>query len=117
MVDTIALPGATTSGFNSVFFGRSWGVAGAGVPGSTTGPRELYVATLSSLRNTVPLVFNAPTVSAPGVKPGDTMAPTIGTPAAFLPMLPADATTTMPAATARSTASASGSSRYASDAG
>src|SRR5688572_1889285 len=116
IVETIALPGATTSGFISAFFGISVGEVGAGVPGSTTGPRELYDATLSSLRNTVPFVFNAPTVSAPGVKPGDTIAPITGTPLASLPRFPADATTTRLLATARSTASASGSSRYASDA-
>ena len=95
MDETIALPGATISGFSNVFAGRSFGVFGAGVPGSTTGPRELNDATSSSLRLTVPLVFREPMVSAPGVKPGDTMPPTIGIPFAFLPWLPAEETTTM----------------------
>src|SRR6187397_1280241 len=90
----IALPGATRSGLISQVDGSS---------GSPTGPRDVYDATPSSDRATVPRVFSAPTVSAPGVLPGQTMAPMIGVPSSVLPRLPADATTTRPAATARST--------------
>src|SRR5438093_5820339 len=73
------------------------------------GPRELYVATLSSVRFTVPHVLSAPTVSASGELPGDVMPPRIMCPSADLPALPADATTTMPAFTASATARHSGS--------
>jgi len=57
---------------------------------------------MSSDRDTVPRVFDAPTVSAPGVSPGDTIPPTIGVPSSVFPRLPAAETTTMPAFTARS---------------
>ena len=42
---------------------------GAGIGNLTNQfiPRELYVATVSSERSTVPCVFSAPTVKAPGV--------------------------------------------------
>ena len=67
---------------------------------------------MSSDRPTVLWVLSAPTVSAPGVLPGETIAPMTGVPSSVLPRLPADDTTTRPAETARSTASASGSVRY-----
>ena len=58
-----------------------------------------------------PRVLSAPTVSAAGVFPGEMTPPTIGRPSSVFPMLPAAATTTRPALTARSTAWHSGSSR------
>jgi len=57
----------------------------------------------------VPMVLEAPTVSTQGALPGAPMAPYCGWPFAALPMLPAAATTTMPASTARLAASVSGS--------
>ena len=73
------------------------------------GPRELYGAYTSSSRDTVPSVLDAPTVRTQGALPGAVMPPYCGLPFAFFPRLPAAATTTMPASTARLAASASGS--------
>src|SRR5687768_12751837 len=68
---------------------------------SSVGPRELYPATVSSSRLTVFHVFSAPTVIAAGELPGDVTPATISTPSEPRPRLPADVTTTMPAATTR----------------
>src|SRR4029078_10860672 len=76
------------------------------------GPRELNAAIVSSWRRTVPLVLDAPTVMTHGALPGDPIAPYCGWPFAALPRLPAAATTTMPASTARLAASVSGSVVY-----
>ena len=84
---------------------------------NSAGPRELYVATTSSDRCGVPFVFSAPTVIAKGELPGDSMPPITGVPSGVFPRLPAAATTTMPAFTARSTASHSGSSSAGSNTG
>ena len=67
---------------------------------------------VSSWRRTVPLVLDAPTVMTQGALPGEPMAPYCGWPLAALPRLPAAATTTMPASTARFAASVSGSVVY-----
>ena len=69
--DTIRLPGATRSGFSR------WS--------NRVGPRELYVATVSSDRSTVPCVFSAPTVIAYGELPGDSMPATTVVPSGELP--------------------------------
>ena len=79
------------------------------------GPRELNPATWSSPRASVPAWVAAPTVSTHGALPGDVMPPNCVSPAAFWPRLPAAATTTMPASTARLAASASGSLAYDSN--
>ena len=94
-VDSMPTPGATRSGlaFSSI---------GAG-------PRELNAATMSSRRSTVPRSLEAPTVSTHGALPGEAMPPSCGCPAPSRPRLPAAATTTMPASTARLAASVSGS--------
>ena len=76
------------------------------------GPRELNTATLSSARATVPWWLEAPTVSTHGALPGEVMPPYSASCAVFCPMLPAEATTTMPASTARFAACASGSVWY-----
>ena len=55
------------------------------------------------------MVLDAPTVSTQGALPGAPMPPYCGVPSADLPMLPAEATTTMPASTARLAANVSGS--------
>ena len=62
-------------------------------------------------------MFSAPTVMAYGELPGDSIPPMTGVPSAVFPRLPAAATTTIPAATARSTASHSGSSAAGSNTG
>src|SRR5262252_3062604 len=93
--DTILLPGAATAGFI--------------VKSYLVGPRELYVAIVSSLRFTVPAVLTAPTVIANGELPGDVTPPRMTRPSGDTPLLPAAATTTMPAAYARATASHNGS--------
>ena len=67
----ILLPGAAMSGFTA----RS----------KRVGPRELYVATVSSLRLAVPQVLSAPTVIASGEFPGDVMPPRIGVPSSATP--------------------------------
>src|SRR5687768_13046872 len=89
------VPGATTSGLTAM--------------SNRVGPRELYGATTSSDRSRVPLVSTAPTVSAAGEFPGEVIPPRIGAPVDVAPWFPADATTTMPALTARATARQSGS--------
>ena len=76
------------------------------------GPRELQGARVSSPWRTVPLARTAPTVMAKGELPGEVTLPSTVLPSAVSPRLPAEATTTMPARTARSTAWSSGSSRY-----
>src|SRR6185436_16581048 len=76
------------------------------------GPRELNDAIVSSWRRTVPLVLEAPTVMTQGALPGEPIAPYCASPLAALPRLPAAATTTMPASTARLAASVSGSVLY-----
>ena len=73
------------------------------------GPRELKPAMVSSLRLVVPSVLDAPTVRTHGALPGDVMPPYWLSAVAFRPRLPAAATTTMPASTARLAASVSGS--------
>ena len=75
-------PGATRSGFAA--------------QSRYVGPRELNVAIVSSPRLGVPFVLEAPTVSTHGALPGALMPPYCGWPAAFLPQLPAAATTTTP---------------------
>ena len=75
------------------------------------------MATVSSERSGVPYVLRAPTVMTLGACPGLTIPPTIGVPSSVLPRLPAEQTTISPAATARSAAWASGSSRYDSSTG
>ena len=72
---------------------------------------------MSSDRSAVPRVFSAPTVSANGELPGDTIPPTTGFPSSVLPKLPAAATTRMPSSIARCTAWHSGSSLYDSSTG
>ena len=84
-------PGATTSGLITMSY--------------RVGPRELNGATVSSDRAAVPCVSSAPTVSTDGSLPGDVTPPNTILPSVVLPTFPADATTTMPAATARSAAS------------
>src|SRR5689334_23251160 len=96
MSDTIWWPGATRSGF--------W------KPSYQVGPRDEYHGMLSSLRVAVPFMSSDPTVMADGALPGEFIPayPTscvVGSP----PLFPADTTTTMPAATACSTACTSGS--------
>src|SRR5881628_3737532 len=65
----------------------------------------------------VPHVLSAPTVSAPGVLPGDVMLPSTVRPSGDFPELPADATTTMPALTAFCTTTHSGSVEDGSNTG
>src|SRR5947207_3507120 len=81
-------------------------------PSITVGPFELYVVSSSSDRAIESCVFNAPAVITYGSLPGDSMPPNTLWPAASFPRLPAAATTTMPACTARSTAAHNGSSLY-----
>src|SRR5689334_19331216 len=72
------------------------------------GPRELNDAMMSLLRS--PSSLDAPTVRAHGQLPGAPMPPhTLLPVAGFLPRLPAEATTVMPASTADFTARQSGS--------
>src|SRR5438552_396361 len=80
--ETVPAPGATRSGFAA----KSIAV----------GPDELKFAIWSSPRSVVPIVLDAPTVSTQGALAGAVMAPYCSCPAAFLPMLPAAATTVMP---------------------
>src|SRR6266540_1899882 len=94
-------PGATISGFAE----KSIHV----------GPRELKGPTVSSLRLTVDMWFEAPTVSTHGALPGDVMAPVSVRPLSSRPRCPAAATTTIPASEARRAACASGSSQYDSN--
>src|SRR6185436_4526174 len=94
-------PGATRSG-----------LAPASI---AVGPRELNAAMVSSLRSTVPMWLDAPTVSTHGALPGDVTPPYWPCPLAPRPLLPAAATTTMPELTAVSAASVSGSASYDSD--
>ena len=93
--ETTLVPGATTSGL--------------AMKSMAVGPRELNGAMVSSWRRAVPLAFDAPTVSTHGALAGAVMAPYWGSPLALRPMLPAAATTTMPASTARLAARVSGS--------
>ncbi len=89
-------PGASTSGF--------------AYPSNQLGPRELYGATVSSACVAVLFRFTVPTVMADGALPGDEMPPKPTRPVVgLMPLLPADTTTTIPARTADSTASTSGS--------
>ena len=67
--------------------------------------------TSSSNLAEVPKVLMAPTVSAPGELPGEVTPPKTLVPSFALPKFPAEHTTTMPAATARSTACATGEVR------
>jgi hypothetical protein len=91
-----AWPGAMTSGLMR--------------PSYHVGPRELNFATSSSSRLALALWRAAPIVSADGALPGDvTPAKPTSPVSGFMPMLPADTTTTMPARTARSTACTIGS--------
>src|SRR6185295_16867922 len=96
MFETSLEPGATMSGFCN--------------PSYHVGPRELYHATVSSAREIVCSVSTAPTVIADGAFPGEVMPAYAGSRVSVSPpKLPAEATTTMPAAEARSTACTSGS--------
>src|SRR6195256_1784971 len=79
------------------------------------GPRELNAGIVSSLRSTVPTWLDAPTVSTHGALPGDVTPPYCPRPSALRPLLPAEATTTMPALTAASVAWVSGSELYDSE--
>ena len=65
-------------------------MSGLTVMSNRAGPRELYSATVSSDRPTVPHVFSAPTVMANGELPGDVMPPSTVRPSADRPSLPAD---------------------------
>src|SRR6266851_9652145 len=76
------------------------------------GPFELYAASVSSDRAAVPCVSIAPTAIAYGLFAGVVIPPYTDRPSFVFPKFPAAATTVMPAFTARSTASHSGSSRY-----
>src|SRR5688500_14955826 len=85
-------------------------MSGFAYPSYHDGPRELYAATRSSSRLTVPKVRTEATEIADGALPGDAVpayptAPVVG----FLPKLPVDTTTMMPARDACSTACTSGS--------
>ncbi len=64
------------------------------------------------MRVSVPIVLEAPTVSTHGALPGAVMPPYCSLPAAFLPMLPAAATTVMPLSVTALAASVSGSVQY-----
>src|SRR5260221_12741525 len=99
----VPTPGATRSGFES----KSMNV----------GPDELNAAIVSSLRVSVPIVLDAPTVSTQGALAGAVMAPYCSWPAAFLPKLPAATTTVMPLSVTFFTASVSGSVQYDSRTG
>src|SRR5688572_14061189 len=91
-----AWPGARTSGLTK--------------PSYHVGPRELNGDTSSSKRELEPLLRSEPTVRADGALPGELIpAYPISPVTGFSPLLPADTTTTMPAATARSTAWTRGS--------
>ena len=80
------------------------------------GPRELNGRAVSSLRGVVPSWLAAPTVSTHGAFPGQVMPPNCARAGRrFRPRLPAAATTTMPASTARLAACASGSVLYDSN--
>src|SRR5437867_5088715 len=76
------------------------------------GPRELNAAIESSLRFTVPLWLEAPTVSTHGAFPGAVMPPYWIARWALRPRLPAALTTTTPARTARFAARVKGSVLY-----
>ena len=80
------VPGATMSGLASKSMAE--------------GPRELNGAIDVVRRRPCLRVLDAPTVSTQGALPGAVMPPYCGWPSAFLPRLPAAATTTMPASTA-----------------
>jgi len=60
----------------------------------------------------VPIVLDAPTVSTQGALPGAVMPPYCSLPSAFLPRLPAAATTVMPLSVSFLVASVSGSVQY-----
>src|ERR1043166_5535877 len=96
--DSMPTPGATRSGFADASM--------------APGPRELNTATVSSLRSIVPIWLDAPTVSTQGALPGAVTPPYCPRPSALRPLFPAAATTTMPALTALSAASVSGSAEY-----
>src|SRR5687768_5239396 len=85
-------------------------MSGLTKPSYHVGPRELKGDTSSSARELVDLCRSDPTVRADGALPGELMpAYPISPVTGFSPLLPAETTTTMPAATARSTACTSGS--------
>ena len=67
---------------------------------------------MSSDRFVVPMWLDAPTVSTHGALPGAVMPPYCVCPCEPRPLLPAAATTTMPASTARFAATVSGSVLY-----
>ena len=79
---------------------------------SAVGPREVNAAIVSSARSTVPMWLEAPTVSTQGAFPGDVMPPYCVWLSGLRPLFPAAATTVIPARTARSAASVSGSVVY-----
>src|SRR5262249_31338859 len=76
------------------------------------GPDELYAAIWSSLRVSVPIVLDAPTVNTHGALPGAEMPPYCSWPRVFFPKLPAAVTTMMPWSVSRLHASVSGSVQY-----
>src|SRR5437868_1271425 len=76
------------------------------------GPEELKSATSSSEGSSVPIVLNAQTVKTQGATPGAVTPPHCGCPAAFLPKLPAAATTVIPLSTSALVARVSGSVQY-----
>src|SRR6185436_4668188 len=96
--DSMPTPGATRFGFAAESI--------------NVGPRELNAAIVSSARSVVPMWLEAPTVITHGALPGAPMPPYTVWPAASRPLLPAAATTTMPADTTCFAASVSGSSLY-----
>ena len=85
---TTERPAATRSGLNQ--------------PSMAVGPAALNVVMVSSTVGAVPLSSMAPAVMTSGSSPGEVIVPLFG------PVLPADATTTMPAFQAASTARSSG---------
>src|SRR3954469_12211513 len=60
-------------------------------PSTAVGPTALNVVIVSSAADAVPLSSSAPAVTTSGSSPGEVIVPFIG------PVLPAEATTTMPA--------------------
>ena len=72
---------------------------------------------VSSSGVSVPQVLSAPTVIALGATPGVVMLAKTSAPAASLPLLPAEATTTSPAIEAFSAARHNGSVRHGSTCG
>src|SRR5262249_59513522 len=87
VVDSMPTPGAIRSGLAAKSI--------------HDGPRALKMPIVSSERAAVPAWLAAPTVSTHGALPGDVMPPYCAAPLVWRPRLPAAATTTMAASTAR----------------